>query len=159
MNARFANRPDAGAQLARRLAPLTSRPDVVVLGIVPGGMVIAAEVARRLDLPLAAFIPSPMTPADLDLRDKIVIVVDDIAATGYTLVTAVRALRLLGPAQVIAATPMISAVAATQIAALADRCVSVSIAPEPCTPERGYLEFPALTAEWNPQSCCCLTPA
>ncbi len=47
----FADRTDAGRQLAERLAPYRG-PDVVVLALPRGGVPIAAEVARALDAPL-----------------------------------------------------------------------------------------------------------
>lgn len=196
MNTRFANRVDAGAQLARRLSPLARRADVTLLGLVPGGLEVAEEMGRLLELRIEPFrlsfitagssglrpigavttggvrvldqleISRRMLPRRLvdeesevaerelarqeaeqeelpDLRHRTVVVVDDIAATPYTLATAVRALRQLGPEEVIVAVPMISAVAASHLAACANRCVTVWIAPEPCHPEQGYLEFPA----------------
>jgi putative phosphoribosyl transferase len=198
LNTRFANRVDAGAQLARRLSPLAQRADVLVLGLVPGGLEVAEEVGRLLDLRVEPFRLSFITVGSSairpigavtsggirvldqleisrrmlsrrlvdeeseiagralarqegadeelpDLRGRIVIVVDDIAATANSLVTAVRALRQLGPEEVIVAVPMMTAVAAAHLAACADRCVTAWIAPEPCTPEQGYLEFPALS--------------
>lgn len=47
----FKDRVDAGAVLADHLTPF-SGPDTVVLGIPRGGVVVAAEVARRLNAPL-----------------------------------------------------------------------------------------------------------
>ncbi len=47
----FADRVDAGAQLAARLEPFRGR-DAVVLGLPRGGVPVAAEVAKALDLPL-----------------------------------------------------------------------------------------------------------
>jgi putative phosphoribosyl transferase len=49
--ARFADRADAGRQLASHLEHLRS-PDLVVLGLPRGGVVVAAEVARALAAPL-----------------------------------------------------------------------------------------------------------
>lgn len=190
MNARFANRLDAGAQLARRLTPLARRADVIILGIVPGGYEVAQELGRSLDLRVEPFrlsfinagssarpigamtsggirvldqleISRRMLPRRLvdeeseeagralarqkeageelpDLRNRTVIVVDDVAPTPHTLATAVRALRQLGPEEVIVAVPMITAVAASHLAACANRCVAVWIAPEPCSAEQGY---------------------
>jgi predicted phosphoribosyltransferase len=51
----FANRFDAGRQLATRLAEYRGRPDVVVVGLPRGGVLVAAEVARELGAPLHAF--------------------------------------------------------------------------------------------------------
>ncbi len=47
----FRNRQDAGRSLARELLPLRG-PDVVVLGLPRGGVIVAAEVARALAAPL-----------------------------------------------------------------------------------------------------------
>ncbi|MHC2998105.1 phosphoribosyltransferase [Microbacterium sp. HJ5] len=49
----FADREDAGRQLAESLRSWRGE-DAVVLGIPRGGVVVAAEVAQALDLPLAA---------------------------------------------------------------------------------------------------------
>ena len=48
----FADRTEAGSRLAEQLAPLGPWLDAVVLGIPRGGVVVAAEVARVLALPL-----------------------------------------------------------------------------------------------------------
>ncbi|HEX7592611.1 MAG TPA: phosphoribosyltransferase family protein [Anaerolineae bacterium] len=52
----FRDRCDAGQQLAARLAFLKDQPNVIVLGIPRGGVVVAAEVARALNAPLDIFI-------------------------------------------------------------------------------------------------------
>jgi predicted phosphoribosyltransferase len=51
MRAAFADRCDAGRQLAARLSDLAGR-DVVVLGLPRGGVPVAAEVATKLGAPL-----------------------------------------------------------------------------------------------------------
>ena len=48
----FADRVDAGRQLAKRLAHYRQAEATIVCGIPRGGLVVAAEVARALDLPL-----------------------------------------------------------------------------------------------------------
>jgi erythromycin esterase-like protein/predicted phosphoribosyltransferase len=49
---RFHDRIDAGEQLAERLTAYTGRSDAIVLGLPRGGVPVAAQVARRLRLPL-----------------------------------------------------------------------------------------------------------
>ena len=62
----FTDRVDAGQQLAARLREYAAAPDTVVLGIPRGGVVVAAEVARALNLPLdivlAAKVGAPANP-------------------------------------------------------------------------------------------------
>lgn len=52
----FADRVDAGKRLADALASLDLPPEALVCGILRGGIVVAAEVARALDLPLRAIV-------------------------------------------------------------------------------------------------------
>ena len=52
----FPDRRDAGAALARALAPYTGRADVIVLALPRGGVPVAYEVARALDAPLDVFV-------------------------------------------------------------------------------------------------------
>ncbi len=54
----FRDRHDAGRQLAEELTRYADDPDAVVLGIPRGGVVVAAEVAERLGLPLDVVIAS-----------------------------------------------------------------------------------------------------
>jgi putative phosphoribosyl transferase len=49
---RFRDRLDAGGQLAAKLSAHAHRPDVLVLGLPRGGVPVAYEVARALDVPL-----------------------------------------------------------------------------------------------------------
>lgn len=49
---RFSNRVDAGQQLAKKLSKYSNNPDVIVLGLPRGGVVLSAEVARFLDAPM-----------------------------------------------------------------------------------------------------------
>ncbi|MBW4703908.1 phosphoribosyltransferase [Micromonospora sp. RL09-050-HVF-A] len=48
----YHDRDDAGRQLAARLTALAGRPDVVVLGLVRGGVPVARVVADQLGVPL-----------------------------------------------------------------------------------------------------------
>jgi predicted phosphoribosyltransferase len=52
MSERFRDRVDAGRRLAARLGAYAGRPDVLVLGLPRGGVVVAGEVARALGVPL-----------------------------------------------------------------------------------------------------------
>lgn len=52
----FKDRTDAGKQLAARLHFLHGQPNLSVLGIPRGGVVVAAEIARALAAPLDVFI-------------------------------------------------------------------------------------------------------
>jgi erythromycin esterase-like protein/predicted phosphoribosyltransferase len=49
---RFHDRIDAGGQLAQRLTEYAGRSDAIVLGLPRGGVPVAAEIARRLRIPL-----------------------------------------------------------------------------------------------------------
>jgi putative phosphoribosyl transferase len=51
---RFHNRAHAGRELAAQLTEFAGRTDVIVLGLPRGGIPVAHEVARRLDIPLDA---------------------------------------------------------------------------------------------------------
>jgi putative phosphoribosyl transferase len=52
MHAPFSDRQDAGRHLAAALQTYALRSDAIVLGLPRGGVPVAAEVARALDLPL-----------------------------------------------------------------------------------------------------------
>jgi putative phosphoribosyl transferase len=53
---RFADRREAGIELASRLAKYAGRPDVVVLALPRGGVPVAAEIAEALGAPLDIFL-------------------------------------------------------------------------------------------------------
>lgn len=52
----FPNRAEAGRRLAERLTAYHGRDDTIVLGLPRGGVPVAYEVARQLDLPLDVFV-------------------------------------------------------------------------------------------------------
>lgn len=54
--ARFQDRRDAGRALAQRLGEYANREDVIVLGLPPGGVPVAFEVAKALRVPMDVFI-------------------------------------------------------------------------------------------------------
>ncbi|HEY6738622.1 MAG TPA: phosphoribosyltransferase family protein [Actinopolymorphaceae bacterium] len=177
--ARYADRTAAGHVLAEHLRAYAGRPDAVVLGLPRGGVVTAAAVAERLDLPLDVFcvrklgVPwhrelamgavasggvqvlneavvgqlniSPQDIAEiveeerreltrreaayrgdrppLELRDRIVILVDDGLATGATARAALLAVRRHEPARVVLAVPVAPRGAPEEFADVADEVV------------------------------------
>ena len=56
MERAFANRTEAGRLLAEKLEKYANRSDVVVLGLPRGGVPVAFEVAKHLQVPLDVFI-------------------------------------------------------------------------------------------------------
>jgi putative phosphoribosyl transferase len=56
MNRPFANRREAGVQLASKLYQYAGRNDVVVLALPRGGVPVAFEVAEALNAPLDIFL-------------------------------------------------------------------------------------------------------
>jgi putative phosphoribosyl transferase len=52
----FSDRHEAGRRLAQQLTAYAGRNDVVVLGLPPGGVPVASEVARVLEAPLDVFV-------------------------------------------------------------------------------------------------------
>src|SRR4029450_3126766 len=52
----FRNRVHAGSLLAKYLAPYANRPDVLVLGLPRGGVPVAYEVSKELNVPMDVFL-------------------------------------------------------------------------------------------------------
>lgn len=181
----FANRKEAGRELAGMLGAFAHRSDVTVLALPRGGVPVAFEVAEALDAPLDVFtvrkLGAPMNEEfaigaiatggvvaidrhavqalrlsqealealiareriELARRERLyrdrplpslagrtVIVVDDGLATGSTMQAAVAALRTLGPARVIVASPVASREACATLRRVTDGCLC-ALAPEP----------------------------
>ena len=81
------------------------------------------------------------------LAAKVVVLVDDGAATGATMHASVKAVRKLNPARIIVALPTSSRDAAARLARVADEVVTLST-PEPYfAVGRWYLQFDQLTDE------------
>jgi predicted phosphoribosyltransferase len=56
MEGTFPNRAEAGQRLAESLSAYRGRDDAIVLGLPRGGVPVAYEVARQLELPLDVFV-------------------------------------------------------------------------------------------------------
>ena len=185
MTQAFANRTEAGRQLADKLEKYAGREDVTVLGLPRGGVPVAYEVAKRLRTPLDVFIVRKLgVPgfeelaagaiasggvrvlnqdvvraiphaeeaieavtareteelerreqtyregrAAPELRDRIVILVDDGLATGATMRAAVQALRERGAAKIVVAVPVGPPDTCHEIEQLADETICLSTPP------------------------------
>lgn len=80
-----------------------------------------------------------------DVRDKIVILADDGAATGSSLSLAVQTLRQQGAAQVVVAVPVASPPAIAQLSKIADQVVCLMEPKKLVAVSRWYQEFDQLT--------------
>jgi len=175
----FADRREAGVELAEKVAAYRGRTDVVVLALPRGGVPVAYEVARSLSAPLDIFVVRklgvpghrelamgaiasggvkvlnddvvgwyriPTAVIDevareeaielerreqtyrgqlppLDLRDRIVLLVDDGLATGSTMKAAVMAVRAHNPARIVVAVPVGAAETCQEFREIADEIV------------------------------------
>ena len=194
----FANRAEAGRLLAQKLAEHRSAPDIVVLGLPPGGVPVAFKIAEQLHAPLdilvvrkvglpwhpevamgavasggvrildcaflrSAHLSNYFAYALIDnaedelkkreqlLRDgraperiarRTVILVDDGAATGSTLLAAAQAVRMQNPREIVVALPVASKEASAPIADIVDEYVCLAT-PEPfISVARCYRSFP-----------------
>jgi len=182
----FANRREAGIELASRLAKYRGRDDAVVVALPRGGVPVAYEIAEALDAPLDVFvvrklgmpghpefaigaiasggvrvltedvirwyrIPDSVIDAiarqelaelerrereyrrgrpPIDLRDRVVILVDDGLATGSTMRAAVEAVRAHKPARVVVAVPVGAPATCEEFADITDEIVCART-PEP----------------------------
>jgi putative phosphoribosyl transferase len=182
----FADRREAGAELAAKLRQYAGRTDVVVLALPRGGLPVAFEVAEALDAPLDIFLVRKLGmpghreyamgaiasggvrvmneealrwyniseraidavareeqhelerreleyrrgQAAVDLKGRIVILVDDGLATGSSMKAAVQAVRQQAPARVIVAVPVGAPSTCEELAELADEIVCART-PEP----------------------------
>jgi putative phosphoribosyl transferase len=84
---RFADRADAGRQLAAKLASLSTLADALVFGLPRGGVPVAYEVAVALQLPLEVFVVRKLgVPSQRELamgaigEDGVVVVEEDVVA-------------------------------------------------------------------------------
>lgn len=83
----------------------------------------------------------------IDVRGRVVILVDDGIATGSTILVAIAALRRLGPARVIVATGVAPASTAKMLAAEADEFVALLAPADFRAVGQFYENFPQLADE------------
>jgi putative phosphoribosyl transferase len=151
----FRDRRDAGAALGKELLKRGDWQDPVVLALAPGGVPVAAEVARELDAPLDVLVPAGpdrnaererlyrgehLPPVPVEGRE--VILVDDSVATGATMRAAVQAVRPLAPSRVVIAVPVGASESCEALRSVADGVVCART-PEPFGGvAQWYSEFP-----------------
>jgi putative phosphoribosyl transferase len=153
----FRNRAGAGRVLATYLGAYRHRPDVVVLGIPPGGVIVATEVARALHAPLELLIPAQGLELiqrrasllgarqPLPLEGCTAIVVDEGLATGATMRKALTALRAERPAWIVVALPVGPPDAQDLIGTAVDEFVCIASPPGFSRIVDHYVEFAAVS--------------
>jgi hypoxanthine phosphoribosyltransferase len=102
-------------ELARQIAVDYQHRPVTIVGVLTGSLMFLADLVRHLDLPLrigllqaSSYRGDNKTPGPLqvgpemlpDLRDRHVLLLDDILDTGRTLATLVPKIRSMGVASV-----------------------------------------------------------
>jgi len=201
MTGPFADRREAGIELASRLRQYAGRNDVVVLALPRGGVPVAYEVAQALDAPLDIFlvrklgVPShpelamgaiasggirvlnddvvrwygiPGSEIDavarveqvelerrdreyrqgrsfVDLRSRVVILIDDGLATGSTMKAAVEAVRQRGPARIVVAVPVGAPATCAELAELADETICGRMPQQFSAVGQWYVDFSQTT--------------
>jgi putative phosphoribosyl transferase len=138
----FANRLDAGQLLGALLSRFRAE-DPVVVGIPPGGMPVAARVARMLDAPLdmiglAGYVGRRRRPA---VAGRSVVLVDDQLAGDRVARDAARLLRHRGATRVILAVPVAAAGPAQTARRWVDELVCVAVRAGEGSLERCYADF------------------
>ncbi len=99
-------------QLARDITVRYAERPLTIVGVLTGSVVLLADLIRRIDLPLRVGViqtrsyrggatrPGPLAIDDSmlpDIRDREVLLVDDIFDTGHTLDGLVQSMRSLEP--------------------------------------------------------------
>src|SRR5687767_14614929 len=91
MTGRFRDRSEAGRELAARLAAYAHRRDLLVLALPRGGVPVAFEVAKALQVPLDVFLVRKLgVPGSEELAMGAI-------ATGGVRILNPEIIRILGP--------------------------------------------------------------
>jgi predicted phosphoribosyltransferase len=197
----FADRKEAGIELARRLEHYRGRHDVVVLALPRGGVPVAHEVARAVGAPLDVFVVRKLglpghrelamgaiasggvrvlnedvvgwyrvpnkiieevareEQAELqrrenayregrppvELRDQVVLLIDDGLATGSTMKAAVQAVRHHAPGRIVVAVPVGAPETCRALEATADEVVCVRMPEQFAAVGLWYRDFSQTT--------------
>jgi putative phosphoribosyl transferase len=155
----FRDRHDAGVALGKELLKRGDWQDPVVLALAPGGVPVAAEVARELDAPLDVLVPAGSDrnaererlyrgeQLAVPVEGREVILVDDGVVTGATMRAAVQAVGSLAPSRVVIAVPVGASESCDALRGVADGVVCVRT-PEPFGGvAQWYSEFPNTSDE------------
>ncbi len=181
----FKDRIDAGKQLADKLKEFKDNKDVVLLALPRGGIILAYEVAKKINAPIDIVVPRKIASPDneefaigaisetgegvfdddiissygiskeyidqkveeekkeaerrlkvyrgdkeaINLKDKIVILVDDGIATGNTIFAAIKSVKSKKPKKIIVAVPVLPPDTIAPVEKLVDELIYIDAPP------------------------------
>ncbi len=155
----FNDRAHAASLLAQKLLPYRGKIDLI-LGLARGGVVVSRELSRTLGIPHNALvvkkIGSPGNPElaigavvpegqPIDVRDKAVMVTDDGAATGATMVAAISWVKSHEARKIVVALPVAPPEVAVTLHTLADDVVVLATPADFGAVGQYYKNFPQLS--------------
>lgn len=197
----FKNREEAGQRLAERLLAYKDNPDVVIIALPRGGVVLGRVIADALHAPLDIIVPRKIGAPENEeyaigaltedgevvwneaekqrygeeilaiiakeerkeaqrrlatyrrglpvriLKDKIIILVDDGVATGYTIRSAIKTIRKESPQKIIVALPGGPEDTITALRNEVDEVVVLEVPAYFAAVGQLYEEFPQITDE------------
>jgi predicted phosphoribosyltransferase len=137
----FTDREEAGRLLASCLTEYTNRSDsALVMGISNGGVAVGSELARALRIPLR-----PLSSPGSEIRDRAVILVDEVIASPDEMRNGIAELRRAGAIRVVAAAPLLSREVLPQLWQAAND-VAFLMAPMPLgDPAHWFHRYPPVT--------------
>lgn len=139
----FRDRRDAGRRLSERLLSYRGTPRTVVVGLPRGGVVVAAEIAEALGLPLES-----LTARGIGLpRGATVILVDDGVANSSAVLPAIRTLRRQGVSRLVLAIPVAPAYLGVGLRLLVDEMIVLLTPTDFATVGEFYVTFPQVSEE------------